>query len=422
MRFNHFNFEKNFLHWLFFLAPLGLLSIARWTNTIFILLILFSIFKIAKTPSYYFFEREKKFWILLVSLLVPFLAEIFVQVARGHIVWSMVDGPSRFLGGALIFILLSRFKSEKIVDYFSMGCVFSIPIVFCVLCYFFYTPYPEYMTKWGGRWALDFMDPLTMSVCLVSLLGVALSNQYPPRLGLFVGPINLLLAVIVVFVILNSAARTAWFCFLVTICFFGVRLFWQRKKQMIIFNCVIVGLVICGYEFVPVIHERTKDLISNAIDFFSGVSSSSSFGIRLGLIELDWFLLKLRPMLGWEDGSLPPFSDISTHVPRISREIYDMKLLAGSHTEYSAQLTRKGLIFGTITIWSIYLYPVFVLARLAAISRSLDKHKLFGIFCFVAVYLVGGLGIQVFNLKMICSLYALVLALAYSRSMTCDQP
>jgi uncharacterized protein YqgC (DUF456 family) len=107
---------------------------------------------------------------------------------------------------------------------------------------------------------------------------------------------------------------------------------------------------------------------------------------------------------------MPTFEYLKVLVPSLNEEIYEIKTLAGSHSELSGQLVRKGLFLGTFALWGFFIFPLCLIIRdyVAQKFLSCASQKLLGL---VVPVLISGLTIQVFNLKMTMSFYVLVLAI-----------
>ena len=91
--------------------------------------------------------------------------------------------------------------------------------------------------------------------------------------------------------------------------------------------------------------------------------------------------------------------------------IYDIKALAGSHAEVSAQLVRKGLFLGGFALWGLFLYPLYLISCKLRVWSAADQPLAAGIYGVLVPVFFSGLTIQVFNLKMTISFYMLCLAI-----------
>jgi len=110
---------------------------------------------------------------------------------------------------------------------------------------------------------------------------------------------------------------------------------------------------------------------------------------------------------------MPSFEYLKALVPSLNAEIYEIKTLAGSHSEMSGQLVRKGFFLGTFVLWGFFVYPLYLIISgyMAQKFISGTSQKLLGL---VVPVLISGLTIQVFNLKMTMSFYVLSLAIFFA--------
>ena len=88
-----------------------------------------------------------------------------------------------------------------------------------------------------------------------------------------------------------------------------------------------------------------------------------------------------------------------------------IKVLAGSHSEVSAQLVRKGLFLGGFVLWGLFLYPMYLVSCKLRLWSTAGPGFALGIYGLMVPVFLSGLTIQVFNLKMTMSFYMLCLAI-----------
>ena len=103
----------------------------------------------------------------------------------------------------------------------------------------------------------------------------------------------------------------------------------------------------------------------------------------------------------------------------LNRQIYEIKVLAGSHSELLAQPVRQGIIFGVLSLYSLFLYPLYLLLwKHRKLTSVIDSPLAVGIGIVVPVF-VSSLTIQVFNLKMTMSFYGVCLAIFFAYLCWC---
>ncbi len=158
------------MNWLaalvFFTAAFFLTLKGTATTSLFLMFFICS-WSIDKAPRHYFAARGPQFWVLILCLLSPFLAEVLAQVGRGSFIGSSLDGPSRAILAAGVFIYLSKKDCTKLLSALGIGSAVGIVLVFLYLQVF-----PEHY--WGDRAATHFVDPITLPCYTVVLLGLYL--------------------------------------------------------------------------------------------------------------------------------------------------------------------------------------------------------------------------------------------------------
>ena len=165
-------------------------------------------------------------------------------------------------------------------------------------------------------------------------------------------------------------------------------------------------------------HDRVNESVRGVVAFLfqddSGVQRTSS-GQRIILGLIDIHLIKSNPFFGFGDrSSLPPYEELSLMVPLLNREIYDIKVLAGSHSELLAQPVRQGLMFGVLTLCSLFFYPLYLLLwKYRNLTFAVGSPLAVGLGMIVPI-VASSLTIQVFNLKMTTSFYGVCLAIFFA--------
>lgn len=390
---------------LVFLFPIFFLTVRGWSNTIGALLLGIALIQMFRNPASFFIGRTVGFWFIFLALVTPFFAEVIVQVGRGSPVLSQLDGMSRFFYAAVVFTYLSRVNLDAAKS-FSAGCVVSV--IVSAASALLITDY-----YWDGRAATYFVDPITLPVFLVALLfccGIYFFSSERKRFNSF---LILVLIVLVFTVCLASSSRTAWVCLFVTA--LALMLIHRKSGTRLLF---LGGLgIICVLGLLTQFSETFIFRMSSAYhefwDFFLINEDYSSIGIRLGLLLIDWKLFVMNPIFGVADGTLPPYEWFADHGLLISEKLYRGKLLAGSHNEIMGHLSRSG-VFGILKVICMFFFPIIYFARLLAsetdVRRSIAESGF--LFCF-SIFL-GGLAIQVTNLKMTSTFYAFALAIFLS--------
>ena len=88
----------NWLAALAFFTPAFFLTLKGTATTSLFLMFFICSWSIIKTPRHYFAARGSQFWVLILCLLSPFLAEVLAQAGRGSFVLSTLDQQSNVEG------------------------------------------------------------------------------------------------------------------------------------------------------------------------------------------------------------------------------------------------------------------------------------------------------------------------------------
>ena len=379
---------------LFFLFPLFFLTIKGATNTAGILILAFCLIKFIAEPQLYLLRRHRAIYLISLLLMMPFLCELATQFLRGEVVWSYVDGPARSLIGVAIFLYITASRDLSCIVYFSLGAAFSIIILLLSVIFF---PY-----DWVGKTATYFVDPLSLGVYTLVLLSI---SYLVFELKLLPKWIFLFLVAGVVFIVLGTESRTAWFSGTLLLALFARKLYSGSSLRASVLLLPLV--LVLSYSCVPTISKRV-DTTSESFQRLLSGDLNTSFGVRYGLFLFDYDLLTMRPLLGWADGNLPDYDIASKRIPELTPRIYETKRLAGSHSEFSAQLVRKGLLFGGLTLLAIFALPPVILRRLSK-KTTFERSCAYTFHLTLCVFIISSIFIQTLNLKMCSTFFSVFL-------------
>ena len=417
--FRFSNTEQKIVGTLIFLFPIFFLTIKSWSITISFLLFFIALFFLVRDRRVFFSNWDKESLLIVFALAAPFFAECFAQLGRFQLNGSSLDGPSRFFVGALLFIYLSRVEFRgRAALWFSSGSVLAVIVTaFSIFCYrdFFWENLDG-----APRAATYFVDPNTLGCYQVALFAAALplimvaSSRAWSRVLLLV---VLLFCTSVVLVL--SQSRTSWMALAVlgTI-FLYVSEF--SNRQRIVFTLALGLMAILSYLFLDIIRLRVDLTLRDTIGFFSG-NVDTSTGIRIALALVDIELIKQFPWFGIQDGILPSYEELKLAVPSLTPEVYNIKVLAGSHIEVLGHFVRKGVIGGVLAVFGLFVFPVcyFIYKQRTLTTTQSQFVAVTGILVTI-VLLTSSFGIQIFNLKMTSAFWAVFLAIFFSSSFGKD--
>ena len=395
----------NWLAALAFFTPAFFLTLKSTATISLFLMFFICSWSIIKTPRHYFATRGPQFWVLILCLLSPFLAEVLVQAGRGSFVVSTLDGPSRAILAAGVFVYLSKKDCTNLLSALGIGSAVGIVLVFLYLQFF-----PEYY--WGDRAATYFVDPITLPCYTVVLLGLYLfgdSSKIPKKISYFV---TLLISILTIYIVIESQSRSAWVAGIVMGEIYLLYAFRVSLTKQILATLALALGFFAIWTFSDVVGARSSEAYRGLVSFLEeGEGQGSSTGQRMILLLIDVELIKDNLFFGVADGVMPTYEYLQSRIPSINKEIYMIKTVAGSHSEASAQLVRKGLFLGGFALWGLFLYPLYLVSCKLRAWSTADPELAAGMYGLIVPVFFSGLTIQVFNLKMTMSFYMLCLAI-----------
>lgn len=406
--FNHYRYT--YIHFIFFLSPLFFLVIKSWLNIFLVLLFLISTYRISKRPAFYLHKRGTTFIASCILLLSPFLCELIVQLLRQNVILSSLDGPSRFLMGLIIYVYLSRNRNILcIIKFFMTGCIFALVFTFISIMIF-----DEYY--WDGRAATYFVDPNSLPVYSGLLYCFSMYRVKFFNISILKKTtIYFFTTIIYLFIIHQSLTRTVWLPAMLFMLFFIYNSY--SKRTFILSSISIIASIYLFYLFNDIFKARLDDVIYAFSDINADKlsSSTSTISLRLNIFLAVIELIKMEPFLGFQDGMIPPFEILKAKSQFLNLMAYEDLKYAGSHFEITAQLLRKGLFFGSVTILATFILPLYLLHKKKKSKSGLITIDICSMFiCLLFMLFTSSFGIEVFNLKMYSSFWAICLALMCS--------
>ena len=407
-KFKEFSSEEKAACLLVFFSPIFYLTLRGWTNAFYFLILCVSLIGVSARRGRYIGGADRLTWLVIILFAAPFLAELIAQLGRHTLSLRSLDSPSRFLGGALILLYFSRSRiSKEILFLFCLGA--------CVGCTFTFV---SVLTSQENFWSADraatyFVDPnnLGFNILLLIICSVYLILHKGLHQGL---KACISLSVILgVYVLLVSGSRTSWFSFFVAVEVLLLVSFWKNRLLLFLAHLILICSCIVFWGISDLFSKRLHELFEE-ISNVGLQSDGTSAGFRFRLFLLDLELVKQNYLFGTPDGNLPSFSELKTRIGWLNYRDYNMMVVAGAHSEFMAQLVRKGIVFGFAVLVSTFFYPAWFFARrLRSVSRR-EREIALMMVMILASLLVSGWAIEFSNLKMNASFLSILFAISYS--------
>lgn len=392
---------------LLFLLPALFLSLKGWVNGISIIVAIFCAYAVFSNWEKYFTNRDRLFWFLLLCIIIPFFGELFAQIGRSSIIFPSLDGPSRTLLAGIIFVYFSR---KSLIDCdvaIGWGAVTGIASVL-VSIVFFKEAY------WSYRMATYFVDPITLPCYLTALLGLVVFSNLSSHSRVLDVLVKLACVIAVLYVCIGSSSRSSWVALLVLAELFILLNFKGQMRTKFIAHIFLMICVLLVYFSFDAVNWRINAIFMEVRAFIDG-DANTSIGHRLGLVLLDLHLIWSNLLFGVADSALPTLEAFKESHPTLPKELYEIKMLSGSHNEILGQLVTRGIVFGGLSVLSLFVVPIYFLIRELRNNTRLNMRLSKMSLGFIVPIFFAGMTIQVFNLKMTITFYSLFLAFLYAQ-------
>jgi O-antigen ligase len=383
-----------------FLYPVLLLTVRGGANGLFFLLALVSLGYLWRV------QPRGQLWdgysiaFALAMASYP-LAVLLSQIAHVEFRPEPYDGASRFLLAIPIFLM---FRDRGLINLtilqyaFPMGAIAALVVVMPNL----------HQVGAGHRVVSYFLNPIHLGdlalllgfISLFSINWIDRDNSFVLILKIVGFCVGLLLSI-------GTGSRGGW----VAIPVFVVLLAFQRRfsaKAIVSVILILLLLGLAAYHFVDMIHLRFNDFLNDVVVYGRG-NRDTSTGLRIQIWEAALFLFSKNPIFGIGPDNFRFAIETVKGLGMISPEA----IIAGGaevHNEILSKTVTLG-IFGVLSIFSIYLVPLYIFAKfINSASRTKRNAAWMGI-CLVCGFFVFGLTVEIFDLKMTETFYTMTLAL-----------
>ena len=399
-------------------APLFLVTVRGWSNTLLILGALFClVFLIIGRHRHR--ERDRPpnpevAWLTVAvttTLMSPFLAVAISSALRNGLYLPQFDSPARFCVAIPVFMFALRTKlnAAKLLQFaFPAALVITLGQQHLI----------TQPMHWGTtRMATYFADPLVfgyvaMTFGLISAVSINLLKKDPhlvlgfKLLGAFVG----------FYLSIESGSRTGWMAIPIVLGIWAYQYSGGggNKRAQVIFvvalSCLVAALI---YATSSTVHPRV-DLIANEIVTYpwAGIAPETAVGSRITFLRIAWDLFFQNPWGGFGDTRFEQFPLPPKIQGYASATTLATAFRSGFHNEVVTNAIRSG-IFGLLSSAALFIVPFAVFVRKLKSEAAFGKAKANAVIgaTFVVCMFVSSLSTEILDLKYTASFYALMIAL-----------
>lgn len=387
-----------------FLYPILLLSVQGGTNVLFFILFVISVAVWIDLRLWLTVIKDRSAIFFSLAMASPLVATLSSQAYHGTFDSLYWDAPARFLLAIPIFYALknSALPIISALKYaFPLG---AISALFAVL----YTQYFG-VQEFGQRASISYLNPihfgnlaLILSILSASFIAPIKHENFNANTLQISGLIAGVLASAL------SGTRSGWIVIPIVLIAW---LLLNRKAGL--FKRAAIGLMaisvvaISGYLLIDVIQQRVHETMSEIVFLMNG-DFSSSLGQRIQLWIAGFYMFVENPVFGVGPSEFFHSVDklqVAGIIHSFPQYVYGTEV----HNYYVATMAELGIL-GLLSALAIFVVPLSMFFRAA--SSQIDTVKISaaaGTF-FVLGFFIFCITVEMFNIKMIASFYALTVA------------
>lgn len=391
---------------LLLIFPAATLVVPRGGNVVMFTLVALSLVTIAVVPRTQTdgngTQSCRPLLALSAALLLPLVAVLISELTHGNVVGNTLDSPSRF-ALAIPVIFAVRRVAREIPAWFTFG----LPIgAFAAALMASYV-----VVESLGRAESTFLNPIHFGdiALLLGILSVLSTHwiQRNNRLGI---AIKLAGFVAGGYASWASQSRGGWIALpaIAVACFWlGHQTFSRRARLAAV--VMLIAAVAMPMALSDTVRTRLFTDVASDLTKLKQGHPDTSIGIRLELYKAAGMLIERAPVFGLGAHGFHDAMDQLAKDDVISPAAAELGR-GEVHNQILAYATDYGLL-GTLAMFGIYLVPAwFFLACLGQSASSARRAAVLGLLSAIA-FLVFGLTVETFNLKVTTSFYATILAI-----------
>lgn len=336
----------------------------------------------------------------LIAMFLPTLAVFANHVSLNIFDLHPYDSPARFLLAPLIYLALANTPINLALMLeiaFPTGAIASLLTAKV-------TPTVD------GRAVTYFLDAihfgdLALLFGFLSLFSINWGRRDPR----WVLSLKLLGFIAGLYTSILSGTRGGWVAIPVL---FTLWLFWSTPKQLKVYRTLMV-LTAClaSYFLSGMVHQRVDRAISNLHSYEAGQVDSGT-AARLELWKASYYMFTQRPLFGVGPVG---FKQMLTnlHDRGIINELVVTEGNAEAHSEIAGNLARYGAA-GLISILALYFAPIWSFRKFLHSDSLLSAGAARMGICVAVSFLIFGLTVETFDLKMVAAIYSLTISVLFA--------
>ncbi len=334
-----------------------------------------------------------------LAMLLPTVAVLANQVSLGTIEPREFDGPARFLLAPVLYLALVNTRVNLAA---ALELAFPVGAISAFLTATLTPP------VWG-RAVSYFLDAIHFGdfALLFGFLSLFSINWYRLDSRWMLG-LKLLGSIAGIYTSILSGTRGGWLAIPVLA---ALWLFWVNRERGKLYRylTLVTVLIACvaSYFLSGMVQQRVDRAIANLHSYAAGGVDSGT-AARLELWKASYYMFTQRP---WFGVGTEGFKQMLTTMHEQGR-IAELVMVEGkmeAHSEIAANLARYGAV-GLVAILMLYLVPIWNFAKFLRSKNGLSAGAARMGICVAVSFLVFGLTVETFNLKVVAAFYSFTIA------------
>jgi O-antigen ligase len=376
--------------------PVLLLTVQGGMNALFFLLLILSVFRLYRAPKLLHRDQWDAYTLAFaLAMASPIFAVFLSQSYHGEFTARSYDGPSRFLLAIPIYLALRQIKTNSLIV-----LQYGLPLgaISTVIMTLILSDHQPYYPRAGTA----FINPIHFGD-LALILG-----NWTGRNSLYAVTFKILGLLAGLFVSVQSESRGGWIAIPV------VLLTWliiqNKERGLLRLLMVMVPPLLFGitsYFLINIIHQRVDEVYSDIVAAWHG-NLDTSIGIRLQLWKAALYLFRENPIFGVGLDGYASMMSTLTQSGFITSTAADFGR-GEVHNEILANMAKLGIV-GLLSILAVYFVPLIIFLRTLKSNSDTKRTAAMMGGCLVLGFLVFGLSVETFDMKMNAAFYSLTLA------------